>query len=181
MDAIINERVLDIVLPRRPRAKAGFLRVVTSPNSFRPTGVRPGGILGSSMLLAAAPSTGGSISCAAVIGSTLAGASELRLSLRPEAAALRRLLLRVILGVATALCPLADLIERCRPGRGASSAETAFCLDHFLALWEIRRVALRGFEPVARRQVELLRGPSVRRLEWSYAHHSSSRPPATTS
>ena len=56
-----------------------------------------------------------------------------------------------------------------RPGR-RSSPTRPFCLDDFLLLWQ-EAGSRRGFEPVARRQVE--RFEDLRRRLDGYAHHSS--------
>lgn len=164
MAAIINERVLDIGFRTDLERKQGFCaRHVAElvPTDRRETG----GILGSSMLLSAVIDRRIDLVRGA-IGSR-GGRIRVRLSLareRPPCVACSQ----GDTAVATALARFAD--RSSDPAWAGALAETAFCLDHFLALWA-RAGARRGFEPVARLQVE--RFEDLRRRLDGYAHHSS--------
>ncbi|MFL5708817.1 MAG: DUF6062 family protein [Chloroflexota bacterium] len=164
MDAIINERVLDIGFRADLERKQGFCRRHVAelvPTDRRETG----GILGSSMLLSA------------VIGRRLErarggpGSVTHRIALRLRPAPARPPCIACSQGeiaVATALARLAS--RSSDPAWAAVLADSPFCLDDFLLLWQ-RAGSRREFEPVARRQVE--RFEDLRRRLDGYAHHSS--------
>lgn len=164
MDAIINERVLDIGFRADLERKQGFCaRHVAElvPTDRRETG----GILGSSMLLSA------------VIDrriDVLRGALESRRRrLRVRLSLARRRPPCIACGqgdtaVETALGRFAD--RSADPAWAEVLGGTAFCLDDFLLLWE-KAGSRPGFDAVARRQ--LARYEDLRRRLDGYAHHSS--------
>jgi len=164
MDAIINERVLDIGFRADLERKGGFCRRHVAelvPTDRRVTG----GILGSSMLLSA------------VI--------DRRIDLVRDGVGSRGRRIRVGLKLARTrppcvACTQGETAVRTAVGRFAGRSldpawadtlgEAAFCLDDFLLLWD-RAGSRREFEPVARRQ--LARFDDLRRRLDGYAHHSS--------
>ena len=164
MDAIINERVLDIGFRADLERKQGFCRRHVAelvPTDRRETG----GILGSSMLLSAVIDRRIDL----VRGGIGAGGHRLRVRLR--LARKRPPCIACSQGetaVATALGRFAD--RSSDAAWAAVLAATPFCLDDFLLLWQ-EAGSRRGFEPVARRQVE--RFEDLRRRLDGYSHHSS--------
>ncbi len=164
LDAIINERVLDIGFRADLERKQGFCRRHVAEllaTDRRETG----GMLGSSMLLSA------------VI--------DRRIGVLREAVGSRGRSLRVRLKVARARPPciactqgetavqtaLARLTERSRDGTWvALLAEAPFCLDDLLALWS-EASKEPAFEPIA--QAQLARFENLRLRLDGYAHHSS--------
>ncbi|MFL5674633.1 MAG: DUF6062 family protein [Chloroflexota bacterium] len=164
MDAIINERVLDIGFRADLERKQAFCRRHVAelvPTDRRETG----GILGSSMLLSAVIDRRLDL----VRGGTRPGGSGIRVRLRlgrkrPPCVACSQ----ADTAVGTAIVRFAD--RSSDPAWATALAGTAFCLDDFLLLWEAAR-SRRGFEPVARRQVE--RFDDLRRRLDGFAHHSS--------
>ena len=164
MDAIINERVLDIGFRADLERRQGFCaRHVAElvPTDRRETG----GILGSSILLAAVIDRRIDL----IRGGIGSGAQRMRVRLR--LARKRPPCIACSQGEAAIETALARFADRSRdPAWAVVLADTAFCFDHFLALWE-KAGARREFEPVARRQVE--RFDDLRRRLDGYAHHSS--------
>ena len=164
LDAIINERVLDIGFRADLERKQGFCaRHVAElvPTDRRETG----GILGSSMLLSAVIDRRIDVLRAAV--ATPGRRLRVRLGLarhRPPCIACSQ----GVTAVQTAVARFAD--RSSDAAWVAALADTAFCLDDFLLLWDTAR-SRRGFEPVVRRQ--LARFEDVRRRLDGYAHHSS--------
>ena len=163
MDAIINERVLDIGFRADLERKQGFCRrhVAELVSTDRRV---TGGILGSSMLLSAVIDRwidlvrgGGSRGRRLRVGLSLART-------RPPCVA----------------CTQGETAVRTAIGRFANRSgdadwsemlgEAAFCLDDFLLLWDRAR-SRPEFEPLARRQ--LARFEDLRRRLDGYAHHSS--------
>jgi hypothetical protein len=164
MDAIINERVLDLGFRADLERKQGFCRRHVAelvPTDRRETG----GILGSSMLLSAVIDRRIDL----VRGGIGSGSHRIRVRLRlarerPPCIACSQ----GETAVATALARLADRTSD--PAWASALAESPLCLDDFLLLWQ-EAGSRRGFEPVARRQVE--RFEDLRRRLDGYAHHSS--------
>ena len=164
MDAIINERVLDIGFRTDLERKQGFCaRHVAElvPTDRRETG----GILGSSMLLSAVIDRRIDI----VRGAVATPGQRLRVRLgrarhRPPCIACSQ----GVTAVETAVARFAD--RSSDPAWAAALGDTAFCLDDFLLLWDSAG-SRRGFESVMRRQLE--RFEDLRRRLDGYAHHSS--------
>jgi hypothetical protein len=164
MDAIINERVLDIGFRADLERKHGFCRRHVAelvPTDRRETG----GILGSSMLLSA------------VIGRRIdrardgTGSVGSRIPMRLRRVPARPPCIACSQGEIAVATALARLADRSSDGAWATVlADSPFCLDDFLLLWQ-KAGSRRGFEPVARRQVE--RFEDLRRRLDGYAHHSS--------
>lgn len=164
MDAIVNERVLDIGFRAELERKQGFCRRHAAelvPTDRRVTG----GILGSSMLLSA------------VI--------DRRIGLVRDGIGSRGRRIRVGLSLARTrppcvACTQGETAVRTAVGRFADRSgdadwsdalgDAAFCLDDFLLLWD-RAGSRPEFESVARRQ--LARFEDLRRRLDGYAHHSS--------
>jgi hypothetical protein len=164
MDAIINERVLDLGFRADLERKQGFCaRHVAElvPTDRRETG----GILGSSMLLSAVIDRRIDV----LRGAVSSPGRRLRVLLgfarhRPPCVACSQ----GDTAVSTAVARFAD--RSSDPAWAAALGDTAFCLDDFLLLWDTAR-SRRGFESVARRQVA--RFEDLRRRLDGYAHHSS--------
>ena len=164
MDAIINERVLDLGFRADLERKQGFCRRHVAelvPTDRRETG----GILGSSMLLSAVIDRRIDL----VRGGIGAGSHRVRVRLR--LARERPPCIACSQGETAVATALARLAERSGDAAWANAlAELPFCLDDFLLLWQAAG-SRRGFEPVARRQVE--RFEDLRRRLDGFAHHSS--------
>ncbi len=164
LDAIINERVLDIGFRAELERKHGFCRrhvAALVETDRRETG----GILGSSILLGAVVDrrTG---DLAAVIGS-----SGRTVRSRIRAARRRPPCLACSQGATGVETAISRLAERSREAAWVAVLRgSAFCLDDFLALWETA-ASERGFEPVAESQ--LARFADLRRRLDGYAYHSS--------
>ena len=165
MDAIINERVLDIGFRADLERKQGFCRRHVAelvPTDRRVTG----GILGSSMLLSA------------VIDRRIGrvrdgvGSRGRRIRVGLKLARTRPPCVACTQGetaVRTAVGRFAGAVRRCRPGptrsaRPRSASTTSSCSG-------TGRAPDATFEPVARRQ--LARFEDLRRRLDGYAHHSS--------
>jgi hypothetical protein len=164
MDAIINERVLDIGFRAELERTQGFCRRHVAelvPTDRRETG----GILGSSLLLSAVIDRrlGG------LVGAVGSGGRTVRARVRE--ARRRPPCIACSQGATAAETALARLAERAGDTAWAAAlGETPFCLDDFLALWAAAG-SERGFEPIARRQ--LARFEDLRRRLEGFAHHSS--------
>jgi hypothetical protein len=164
MDAIINERVLDIGFRAELERTHGFCRRHVAdlvPTDRRETG----GILGSSLLLSAVIDRrlGG------LRGAVGSGGRAVRARLRE--ARRRPTCIACSQGATAAETALVRLAERSGDATWVMSlGETPFCLDDLLALWAAAG-SERGFEPVARRQLE--RFEDLRRRLEGFAHHSS--------
>jgi hypothetical protein len=164
LDAIINERVLDIGFRAELERRQGFCRRHVAellPTDRRETG----GMLGSSMLLSAVLDrrTG---DLAAAMG---AGGRNLRARLKVAHA--RPPCVACTQGATAVETALARFAERSTdPVWADVLAEAPFCLDDFLGLWAMAG-SERAFETVARRQ--LARFADLRRRLDGFAHHSS--------
>ena len=164
MDAIINERVLDIGFRAELERTQGFCRRHVAelvPTDRRETG----GILGSSLLLSAViyRRLGGLTGAVRSSGRTVRS--------RLKEARRRAPCIACSQGTTAATTALARLAERTGDATWAATlGETPFCLDDFLALWAVAG-SEPGFEPVARRQLE--RFDDLRRRLEGFAHHSS--------
>jgi len=164
MEAIINERVLDIGFREDLERKQGFCaRHVAElvPTDRRETG----GILGSSILLAAVIDRRIDL-----VRSGLDSPGR-RFRIRPSRAPTRPPCVACSQGESAVRTALARFANRSSdPAWAEMLAEAADFIDHFLALWA-KAGSRREFEPVARRQVE--RFEDLRRRLDGYAHHSS--------
>jgi hypothetical protein len=164
MDAIINERVLDIGFRAELERKQGFCpRHVAElvPTDRRETG----GILGSSMLLSAIIER--RIDVLRGVADPRGRRPRVRLGLAPRRFPCVACSQGVTV-VETAVARFADRVGD--PAWAAALGDTAFCLDDFLLLWEAAR-SRRGFDAVSRRQVA--RFEDLRRRLDGFAHHSS--------
>ena len=164
LDAIINERVLDIGFRAELERSQGFCRRHVAellPTDRRETG----GMLGSSMLLAAVIDRRAGDLGAAV------GSRGRSLRARLKRARDRPPCVACTQGATAVDTALARLSERASdPAWHEVLAAAPFCLDDLLALW-----ATAGhdpaFEPVARRQLD--RFEDLRRRLEGFAQHSS--------
>jgi hypothetical protein len=164
MDSIINERVLDLGFRADLERKHGFCRRHVAelvPTDRRETG----GILGSSMLLAA------------IVERRVAGLRETPLArgrkLRDRLTSARKRppCIACGQGASAVETAVARMTSRARdPGWTAALSDAAFCLDDFLDLWTAARNET-SFEPVARRQLDRFEDLRVR-LD-GFAQHSS--------
>jgi hypothetical protein len=164
MDAIINERVLDIGFRADLERKQGFCRRHVAelvPTDRRETG----GILGSSMLLSAV------IGRRLEYGRSTTGSITHRIRARLRPTATRAPCIACSQGETAVSTAVARLATRSSDQAWADVlADSPFCLDDFLLLWQTAG-SRRAFEPVASRQVE--RFEDLRRRLDGYAHHSS--------
>ncbi len=164
LDAIINERVLDIGFRAELERSQGFCRRHVAellPTDRRETG----GMLGSSMLLSAVIARR-TADLDAAIGSRGRGlrARLKRARERPPCIACSQ-------GATAVETALVRLSERADDATwGAALTVSPLCLDDFLALWATAR-SEPGFEPVARAQ--LARFADLRRRLDGFAQHSS--------
>ncbi len=165
MDAIINERVLDIGFRADLERDQGFCaRHVAElvPTDRRETG----GILGSSMLLSAVIDRR-----IEVLRGVVEPGRRGRMRVRPVRFPKRPPCVACTQGataVDTALARFAD--RSADPDWAEVLGGTSFCLDDFLLFLE-RASSRRGFDAVARRQLD--RFEDLRRRLDGYAHHSS--------
>ena len=164
LDAIINERVLDVGFRAELERSQGFCRRHVA--ELLPTDRREsGGMLGSSMLLSAVIDRRVSHLAAAV------GSRGRSLRSRLRAARSRPPCVACTQGATAVETALARFAERSTDAAWAEVlSETAFCLDDFLALWAAAGSA-RAFAPVARGQ--LARFEDLRRRLDGFAQHSS--------
>lgn len=164
LDSIINERVLDLGFRADLERKYGFCRRHVAelvPTDRRETG----GILGSSMLLAA------------VIDRRLGGLRDApgargrRLRDRLGTARKRPPCIVCTQGASAVETALSRMTKRASdPGWTEALAQAPFCLDDLIDLWSSASGEA-AFEPVARRQLARLEALRVR-LD-GFAHHSS--------
>jgi hypothetical protein len=164
LDAIINERVLDIGFRAGLERSQGFCRRHVAellPTDRRETG----GMLGSSMLLSAVIDRRVGDLAAAV------GSRGRSLRSRLRAARTRPPCVACTQGATAVDTALTRFAERSRDAAWAEVLRAApFCLDDFLALWATAG-SERGFEPIARSQ--LARFEDLRRRLDGFAQHSS--------
>ena len=164
MDAIINERVLDIGFRADLERKQGFCaRHVAElvPTDRRETG----GILGSSMLLSAVIDRRIEVLRGAV------APGRRRRSLRSARPPARPPCIACSQGATAVQTALARFADRSEDADWAEAlGGTAFCLDDLLLLLEKAR-RRPGFDAVVTRQ--LARFEDLRRRLDGYAHHSS--------
>jgi hypothetical protein len=164
MDAIINERVLDIGFREDLERKQGFCARHVSelvPTDRRETG----GILGSSMLLSAVIDRRLDV----LRGAVASGRGRIRL--RRPAARRRPPCIACSQGATAVETALARFADRSSDAAWAETlAGTEFCLDDLLLLWAVAG-SRPGFDAVARHQVA--RFEDVRRRLDGYAQHSS--------
>ena len=164
LDAIINERVLDIGFRAELERSQGFCRRHVAellPTDRRETG----GMLGSSMLLSAVIDRR-TTDLDAAIGSRGRGlrARLKRARERPPCIACSQ-------GATAVETALVRLSERADDAAwGAALTVAPLCLDDFLALWATAG-SDPGFEPVA--QAQLARFADLRRRLDGFAQHSS--------
>ncbi len=164
LDAIINERVLDIGFRAELERKHGFCRrhvAALVETDRRETG----GILGSSILLGAVVDrrTG-------ELGSAI-GAGGRTVRARVRAARRRPPCLACTQGATGVDTAIARLAARSSdPAWATVISRSEFCLDDFLALWE-EAASERSFQAVA--EAQLARFADLRRRLDGYAYHSS--------
>jgi hypothetical protein len=164
MDAIINERVLDLGFRADLERTQGFCRrhvaeLVTTDRR------ETGGILGSSLLLSAVIDRR--------LGELDGGADQRGRRLRSRLAAARKrppcvACTQGATAVETALTRLAERVAD--PTWADPIAEAPFCLDDLIDLWAVAGGGP-AFEPVIRQQLDRFAALRVR-LE-GFAHHSS--------
>lgn len=164
LDAIINERVLDIGFRAELERSQGFCRRHVAellPTDRRETG----GMLGSSMLLSAVIDRR-TTDLDAAIGSRGRG-----LSARLKRARERPPCIACSQGATAVETALVRLSERAGDTAwGAALTVAPLCLDDFLALWATAG-SDPGFEPVA--QAQVARFTDLRRRLDGFAQHSS--------
>ena len=164
MDAIINERVLDIGFRADLERKQGFCaRHVAElvPTDRRETG----GILGSSMLLSAVIDRRIDVLRGAV------APGRRRMRVRATSARTRPPCIACTQGATAVETAVARFADRSADADWAEVlGGAAFCLDDFLLFWETAG-SRHGFDAIAQRQ--LARFEDLRRRLDGYAHHSS--------
>ena len=164
LDAIINERVLDIGFRAELERTQGFCRRHVAellPTDRRETG----GTLGSSMLLSAVIDRR-----VGALGAAI-GSRGRTLRARLRVARARPPCVACTPGTTAVETALARFGERSSDAAWAAAlADAQFCLDDFLALWATAG-SDRAFESVARRQ--LARFEDLRRRLDGFAQHSS--------
>jgi hypothetical protein len=164
LDAIINERVLDIGFRAELERSQGFCRRHVAellPTDRRETG----GMLGSSMLLSAVIARRTADLDAAV------GSGGRGLRSRLKRARERPPCIACSQGATAVETALSRLAERAQDAAwGAALSASPLCLDDFLALWATAG-SDPAFEPVARAQ--LARFADLRRRLDGFAQHSS--------
>jgi hypothetical protein len=164
LDAIINERVLDIAFRAELERSQGFCRRHVAellPTDRRETG----GMLGSSMLLSAVIARRTADLDAAV------GSRGRSLRTRLKHARERPPCIACSQGATAAETALIRLAERARdPAWGAALMAAPLCIDDFLSLWATAG-SDPSFEPVA--QAQLARFADLRRRLDGFAQHSS--------
>jgi hypothetical protein len=164
LDAIINERVLDIGFRAELERSQGFCRRHVAellPTDRRETG----GMLGSSMLLSAVIDRRTTDLDAAI------GSRGRSLRARLRRARERPPCIACSQGATAVETALVRLSERAGDVAWQESLAVApFCLDDFIALWATAGSGV-AFEPIARRQ--LARFAALRRRLDGFAQHSS--------